>query len=82
MTQPARLEFSLAKAEYLFSHTTDSGAGGDKRKFWRDVMGFQSAAAIREAILAKLSIEVLQAQGQNAYGERYPANSNWLDRFV
>ena len=73
MTQPDRLEFSLAKAMYLFSYTTAAGEGGDKRKFWRDIMGFQSAAAIREAILAQLSVELLQPQDQNLYGERYQA---------
>ncbi|NJL84383.1 MAG: hypothetical protein HC890_18300 [Chloroflexaceae bacterium] len=25
----------MAKAEYLFNHTTPAGAGGDKQKFWR-----------------------------------------------
>jgi hypothetical protein len=73
MSRPDRLEFSLAKAEYLLNHTTEAGAGGDKRKFWHDVMGFQSAEAIREAILAELSVELLQPQGQNAYGERFQA---------
>jgi len=73
MPRPDRLEFPLAKAEYLFNHTTEPGEGGDKRKFWRDVMGFQSAIAIREAILADLSIQQLQPQEQNAYGERYQA---------
>lgn len=74
MSQPDRLEFPLAKAEYLLNHTTEAGEGEEKRKFWHDVMGFQSAAAIREAILAELSVELLQPQGQNAYGERYQAN--------
>ena len=61
MSQPNRFEFPLAKTEYLLSHTTEPGEGEDKRKFWHDVMGFQSAAAIREAILAKLLIERLQS---------------------
>lgn len=73
MSQIDRLEFPLAKAEYLLNHSTEAGEGGDKRKFWHDVMGFQSAEAIREAILAELSVELLQPQGQNAYGERYQA---------
>jgi hypothetical protein len=70
MSQPDRLEFSLAKAEYLLNHRTEAGEGGDKRKFWHDVMGFRSAEAIREAILAELSVEQLQLKGQNAYPER------------
>lgn len=28
-----RLEFSLAKAEYLFNHSTAPGEGGDKQNF-------------------------------------------------
>lgn len=36
-------------------------------------MGFRSAEAIREAILAELTVELLQLKGQNAYGERYQA---------
>ena len=73
MTAPIRLEFPLAKARYLFNHATDRGVGGDKRKFWQQVMGFESAAAIRSAILAQLSPEQLQPAGQNEYGDRYQA---------
>jgi hypothetical protein len=36
--------------------------GGDKRKFWREVMGFEEPEAIREAILAIVSLEMLQLQ--------------------
>jgi len=35
-------EFSLSKAEYLINFTTESGKGGDKKIFWRNVMGFSS----------------------------------------
>lgn len=70
MTSPLGLEFPIAKAEYLLNHTTATGEGGDKRKFWHEVMGFQSAEDIREAILAEVSLDRLQPQGQNAYGDR------------
>jgi len=73
MDPPHRLEFPLATAEYLLNHATEGGEGGDKRKFWHRVMGFQSAEAIREAILADLSVAQFQPQGQNAYGKRYQA---------
>lgn len=73
MSQPRRLEFSLAKAEYLLNHTTKFGEGGDKRKFWRGVMGFQSAQGLRETLLAEVSVDHLQPQRQNAYGDRYQA---------
>lgn len=68
-----RLEFPLAKAEYLFSHATAPGEGGDKQKFWREVLGFESSAAIREAILAKVTIYALQPKQINEYGEKYQA---------
>lgn len=88
MTSPVRLEFPIAKAEYLLNHTTEPGEGGDKRKFWHEVMGFQSAEAIREAVLAEVSLDSLEPQGQNAYGERYqavilitgPSRVSWLIR--
>jgi hypothetical protein len=41
-----RLEFSLAKAEYLFNHSTAPGEGGDKQKFWREILGFENPEAI------------------------------------
>ena len=49
------------------------GEERDKQKFWRQVMGFESAADIREAVLAKVSVDLLQPQGQNDYGDRYQA---------
>ncbi len=36
-------------------------------------MGFESAAAIRLAILSEIYLELLEASGQNDYGERYQA---------
>jgi len=66
-----RLEFSLAKAEYLLRYTTTAGAGGDKRKFWYDRLGFRSPDALRTALLAAVAVDQLEADGQNAYGDLY-----------
>ncbi|MEL6777664.1 MAG: DUF6883 domain-containing protein [Cyanobacteria bacterium J06597_16] len=66
-----RLEIPLAKAEYLFSHSTAPGEGGDKQKFWREILGFDSAEAVREAILAQVTPDNLEKTTPNAYGERY-----------
>ena len=52
MTSATRFEFALAKAEYLLTHKTNPGVGGDKQNFWRIYMGFESAEAVREAILS------------------------------
>jgi len=68
-----RLEFSLAKAEYLFNHSTAPGAGGDKQKFWHKVLGFENPEAIREAILANVTVDLLELREPNDYGERYQA---------
>lgn len=73
MTLPRCFEFPIAKAQYLFSRTTEPGKGGDKRKFWQEVMGFQSPEAIRETILAEVSLDILQIQNQNEQGEIYRA---------
>ena len=73
MTSPTGFDFPIAKAQYLFNRATEPGQGGDKRKFWRDVMGFESPEAIREAILAQVLLELLQPLGQNDYGDRYQA---------
>ncbi len=72
-TSPARFEFPIAKAQYLLNRAAEPGEGGDKRKFWREVMGFDSLEAIREAILAAVTIDMLQPQSQNAQGELYRA---------
>lgn len=73
MTLPTSFEFSIAKAQYLFTRTAEPGVGGDKRKFWQKVMGFESPEEIREAILAQVSLNLLQSVGQNNYGDRYQA---------
>lgn len=69
--EPKRLQFSPAKAEYLLNYTTQPGQGGDKRRFWREVMGFSAAADLREAILSQASIQSMQVQGDTPYGTRY-----------
>lgn len=73
MNQPRCLEFTLAKAEYLLTRVAEPGQGGDKQNFWRGMMGFESAVDIREALLAELSMNILQPQGRNAFGELYRA---------
>ncbi|WP_341734738.1 DUF6883 domain-containing protein [Microcoleus sp. EPA2] len=72
MTTPTRLEFPIAKAQYLFASATEPGKA-DKQKFWREVMWFESPEAIRDAIIAQISLELLQPVGQNDYGQRYEA---------
>lgn len=67
------LEFSLAKAEYLLTRAADPGQGGDKKNFWQNVLKFERAEAIREAILEAVTIDKLEPIGQNDYGERYQA---------
>jgi hypothetical protein len=74
MASPTRFEFPIAKAQYLFNRATEPGQGADKRKFWRDVMGFESSEAIRETILTEVSLEILQPQSQNEHGELYCAS--------
>lgn len=66
-------EFPLAKAEYLLNFQAEPGQGGDKRRFWRDVMGFQSANVLRQALLAEVTRDLLKPSGQNAYGHLYQA---------
>lgn len=73
MTAPTRLDFPLAKAQYLLNRASQPGVGGDKQKFWRQIMGFESPEVLREVILAQLSLEHLQLVGQNDYGDRYQA---------
>lgn len=72
-----RVEVPLAKAEYLLNYQTEPGEGGDKRRFWREVMGFHSAEILRNALLAKVSTDLLQSSGQNAFGYFYEA-SVWI----
>ncbi len=73
MTLITGFKFPLAKAIYLLNRSSEPGIGGDKRKFWREVMGFEEPEAIRTAILAKVSSEILQLQDISQYGTRYRA---------
>jgi hypothetical protein len=68
-----RLLLPLAKAVYLLSYSTGPGTGGDKRKFWREVMGYQSPEALRAVLLAHLTVEQLQLEGQDVFGAHYQA---------
>ncbi|MGB7416325.1 MAG: DUF6883 domain-containing protein [Thermosynechococcaceae cyanobacterium] len=75
MSQPTDLFLPLEKAIYLFTRVTVPGEGGDKQKFWREVLGFNSPEAIRESILDSVKVADLQFQRQDQYGERYQAVS-------
>ncbi|MEO1394799.1 MAG: DUF6883 domain-containing protein [Cyanobacteria bacterium J06634_5] len=68
-----RLDIPIAKAEYLFNKEGEPGKGGDKKKFWRVILGFESPKAICEAILAQAAPSQLEAIEPNAYGQRYQA---------
>ncbi len=68
-----QLEFPLSKAEYLLNFTTESGKGGDKKIFWRNVMGFSSSEELRIRFLEKVSPELLRYQKQNNFGQIYQA---------
>jgi hypothetical protein len=68
-----RLDFPLAKAQYLLSYSGEQGKGGDKGRFWQNVMGYDSAEAIHEAILQKVTPQDLMFQRQDDYGDRYIA---------
>lgn len=73
MTQPVGLAFPIEKAVYLFTRETAPKTGGDKQKFWRGVMGFESPEAIRAAILAEVVVDLLQMSGQDDHGYRFQA---------
>jgi hypothetical protein len=68
-----QLVFPLAKAEYLLTYTAEPGEGGDKRRFWRILMGFQSPITLREALINAVSTESLQPAGDNDFGSLYQA---------
>lgn len=68
-----RLEVPIAKAEYLLRNAADAGKGGDKRKFWHEILGFEHPESVREAILAEVAPNTLKALPPNAYGQRYQA---------
>ncbi len=74
MERPQGFEFPLAKAEYLLTRKAELGQSGDKQNFWQRILGFTSAADIREAILAVVSADILEAKGSDAYGSRFEAS--------
>jgi hypothetical protein len=51
MTQPQQFDFPLAKAEYLLTRVAEPGQGGDQQNFWQNIIGFESAEAIRHTKL-------------------------------
>ena len=69
-----QLDFPIAKAEYLLNYSDDRGEGGDKQKYWRQVLGFSSANELRQAVLAEISTDMLKPQGKHPYGARYIAS--------
>ena len=73
MNQPKSLLFPLAKAEYLLTRVAEPGKGGDKQNYWQNILGFQSAESIRQAILAEINIAELQPNGNHPYGDRLVA---------
>jgi len=70
MNKPKSLYFPLAKAEYLLTRAAEPGKGGDKKNYWQNILGFQSAEAIRQAILSEVRIDQLKSSGQHPYGDR------------
>jgi hypothetical protein len=73
VTQPVGLVFPIEKAVYLFTRETELKTGGDKQKFWREGLGFESPEAIQEAILAEVTVDLLQTRGQDNHGYRFQA---------
>ena len=74
MEQPQGFEFPLAKAEYLLTCAADPGQGGDKQNFWQKVLGFTSATDVREALLAEVSLAILEFKRTDVYGNRFEAS--------
>jgi hypothetical protein len=80
MMQPTELLCPIEKAIYLLTRDTEPGQGGDKQKFWREVLGFDSPESVREAILGSVEVADLQFQRHDQYGTRYQA-VNWIQGF-
>jgi len=74
MTLPNHFEIPLAKAQYLFYRANSQG--GDKQKFWREILGFISPEEIKEAILKEVSVNLLEYQNENEFGQLYRAYFN------
>ncbi|WP_237741229.1 DUF6883 domain-containing protein [Geminocystis herdmanii] len=71
LISPNNFDIPLAKVQYLFSR--GNGKGGDKQKFWREIMGFISPEGIKEAILKEVNVDLLEPQNQNEFGQLYRA---------
>lgn len=65
--------FPLEKAAYLLSFEAKPGVGGDKQKFWRGVLGFSTAAVVRQVLMDSVSVADLAPVSQDDYGQRYQA---------
>lgn len=78
MPEVNQLDFPIPKAQYLFGYSTEQGKGGDKSRFWQQIMGYNSPESIREAILQKVTPNDLVFQRQDAYGYRYTATIDLL----
>jgi len=75
MAKPTGLFFPIEKAIYLLTRESLPGEGGDKKKFWTEVLGFDSPENVREAILRRLTVNDLKFQRMSQHGERYQAIS-------
>ena len=73
MVQPTELLFPIEKAIYLLTKETEPKRGGDKQKFWCEVLGFDSPESVRAAILNSIEVKNLKFQRQDQYGDRYQA---------
>ncbi|MBO1348379.1 MAG: hypothetical protein EBE86_013750 [Hormoscilla sp. GUM202] len=49
-------------------------SGNDKQNYWQNILGFDSAESIRQAILAEVSLDRLQPTGKHPYGDSYVAS--------
>lgn len=73
MANPTELLFSIEKATYLFTRESQPEKGGDKQKFWKEVLKFSLPEGIRDAILQSTKATDLQLRGVDSYGDRYQA---------
>lgn len=79
--KPTELFFSIQKANYLLTRETLPGKGGDKRKFWQEIMGFRLPEQVRMAILSSVTVDILIFQRHSQHGDRYQAVSLVRDSF-
>lgn len=79
MARPTQLFFPIEKAVYLLTRETEPGKGGDKKKFWREILGFDSPELVRESILDGLQVDDLAFNRPSRHGDRYQAVSSVRD---